>query len=41
MQYSVLGIPTLLFFKAGEVKERITGYLPKDKLIAKFSHHFN
>lgn len=41
MQYSVLGIPTLLFFKEGEVKERITGYLPKDKLIAKFSPHFN
>lgn len=41
MQYSVLGIPTLLFFKEGEVKERVTGYLPKDKLIAKFSPHFN
>jgi len=41
MQYSVLGIPTLLFFKEGEVKERITGYLPKDKLISKFSPHFN
>ena len=41
MQYSVLGIPTLLFFKEGEIKERITGYLPKDKLIAKFSPHFN
>lgn len=41
MQYSVLGIPTLLFFKEGEIKERITGYLPKDKLVAKFSPHFN
>jgi thioredoxin 1 len=41
MQYSVLGIPTLLFFKEGEIKERITGYIPKDKLIAKFSPHFN
>jgi thioredoxin 1 len=41
MQYSVLGIPTLLFFKQGEVKERITGYLPKDKLVAKFSPHFH
>ena len=41
MQYSVLGIPTLLFFKGGEIKERITGYMPKDKLIAKFSPHFN
>lgn len=41
MQYSVLGIPTLLFFKEGEIKERITGYLPKDKLVAKFSPHLN
>ena len=41
MQYSVLGIPTLLFFKGGEIKERVTGYLPKDKLVAKFSPHFN
>jgi thioredoxin 1 len=41
MQYSVLGIPTLLFFKGGEIKERITGYMPKDKLVAKFSPHFN
>lgn len=41
MQYSVLGIPTLLFFKEGEIKERVTGYMPKDKLVAKFSSHFN
>ena len=38
-QYGVLGIPTLLFFKGGEIKERITGYMPKDKLVAKFSPH--
>ena len=41
MQYSVLGIPTLLFFKGGELKERVTGYMPKDKLVAKFSPHLN
>jgi len=41
MQYGVLGIPTLLFFKHGEIKERITGFMPKDKLVAKFSPHFN
>jgi thioredoxin 1 len=40
MQYGVMGIPTLLFIKSGEVKERVTGFLPKDKLIAKFSPHF-
>lgn len=41
MQYSVLGIPTLLFFKGGEIKERVTGYMPKDKLVSKFTPHFN
>jgi thioredoxin 1 len=41
MKYGVMGIPTLLFFKQGEIKERITGYIPKDKLVAKFSPHFN
>jgi thioredoxin len=41
MQYGVMGIPTLLFMKGGEVKERVTGYLPKDKLTARFTPHFN
>ena len=41
MKYGVMGIPTLLFFKNGEIKERVTGYQPKDKLTAKFSPHFN
>jgi len=40
-QYGVMGIPTLLFFKGGEIKERITGYMPKDKLVARFTPHFN
>ena len=41
MQYGVMGIPTLLFMKSGEVKERITGFMPREKLIARFSPHFN
>jgi thioredoxin len=41
MQFGVMGIPTLLFFKGGEIKERITGYMAKEKLIARFSPHFN
>ena len=39
MQYGVLGIPTLMLFKGGEIKERITGYQPKDKLVAKVTPH--
>jgi thioredoxin 1 len=39
MQFNVMGIPTLLFFVEGEVKDRVTGYQPKDKLVAKFTQH--
>lgn len=39
MRYGVLGIPTLLLFEAGTVTERVTGYQPKDKLIARFAPH--
>ena len=39
MQYGVLGIPTLMLFKSGEVKERVTGYQPKDKLVTKMNPH--
>ncbi|MEW5827446.1 MAG: thioredoxin [Chloroflexota bacterium] len=39
-QYGVMGIPTLILFKDGQVAERLSGYQPKDKLIKKFSPHF-
>lgn len=39
MQYGVMGIPTLILFKSGEVKERLTGYTPKDKIAAKVTPH--
>ncbi|GMV35427.1 MAG: hypothetical protein AMXMBFR60_32560 [Chloroflexota bacterium] len=39
MQYGVMGIPTLMLFKSGQIKERITGYLPKDKIEAKVAPH--
>ncbi len=35
-QYRVQSIPTLLFFKNGEVVERIVGVVPKSKLTAIF-----
>jgi len=41
MKFGVMGIPTLLFMKGGEVKERVTGFMPKEKLVAKFGPHFN
>ena len=39
MQYGIMGIPTLMLFKGGEIKERISGYMPREKLIAKFLPH--
>jgi len=39
MQYGVLGIPTLMLFKGGEIKERLTGYQSKDKLVSKRNVH--
>jgi thioredoxin 1 len=39
MQYGVMGIPTLMLFKSGEVRERVTGYQPKDRLLARVSPH--
>lgn len=35
MQFQVLGVPTLLLFKDGEVRERLTGYQPKDRILAR------
>jgi thioredoxin 1 len=32
--YEVLGIPNLVFFKDGEVVDRIVGAVPKEQLIA-------
>jgi len=37
--YGVRSIPTLLFFKDGELKETIIGALPQDKIIDVISKH--
>jgi thioredoxin 1 len=39
-QFGVMGIPTLILFKEGEAVERITGYMPKDRLLAKLTPYF-
>jgi thioredoxin 1 len=39
VQYGVMGVPTLMLFVQGKVSERITGYQPKDRIIAKFKPH--
>src|SRR5690606_18445386 len=32
--YGIMGIPTLILFKDGEAVGRVTGYKPKDKIVA-------
>jgi thioredoxin 1 len=40
VRYGIRGIPTLLFFKGGELKETMVGALPKDKIVATINKHF-
>jgi len=35
MKYGVMGVPTLILFDGGEVKERLSGYQPKRKILEK------
>ena len=36
---SILGLPTVMLFKDGEMLERVSGYQPKDKLVNRISPH--
>ena len=38
-KFQVMGIPTLILFKDGEAIERITGYMPKERLLSKLTPH--
>jgi thioredoxin 1 len=39
MRYGVMGVPTLILFIGGEDKERLVGYQPKKRILAKFEPH--
>ena len=41
MDYGVMGIPTLILFKGGEAVGRVTGFKPKERIVAelKLSEH--
>ncbi|MBK9124676.1 MAG: thioredoxin [Chloroflexi bacterium] len=41
MRYGIMGIPTLILFKGGQPVARITGALPKDKILSKLVPHLN
>ncbi len=39
MKYGVMSIPTLILFKNGQPVERLVGYQPKERLLAKIKPH--
>ncbi len=39
MKFQVMSIPTLLLFKNGQVVEKLIGYMPKERLMAKLQPH--
>lgn len=41
VKFGVRGIPTLILFKGGQALERISGYMPKDRLVDKLTPHLN
>ncbi|MCX6566579.1 MAG: thioredoxin [Candidatus Aminicenantes bacterium] len=40
-KYGIRGIPTLLLFKGGDLKESIVGAVSKDKIVAAISKHLS
>ncbi len=43
MDYGILGIPTLILFKGGEAVSRVTGFKPKERIVAELhlAEHVN
>jgi thioredoxin 1 len=39
LQYEVMGMPTLILFKAGQPVERLSGYMAKDRILNKLKPH--
>ena len=39
--YGVMGLPTVMLFRRGQLLERVSGYQPKDKLVGKISPHLS
>ena len=39
MKYGVMGVPTLILFKDGEPVERLTGFVPRNKIESALNPH--
>jgi thioredoxin 1 len=40
-RYGVMGLPTLLVFKRGQLVETLTGFVPRDRLLQKLLPHLD
>lgn len=40
-QYGVMGIPTTMLFKGQDIPVRVTGFLPKPRLVKKIAAHIS
>jgi thioredoxin 1 len=40
VKYDVMGVPSLILFKNGNIAARITGFRPKKQLVTTFEPHF-
>jgi len=41
MAYEVMSIPTLILFQNGEPQERLTGFMQRERILAKLKPHLN
>jgi thioredoxin 1 len=39
LKYSIMGVPSLILFKDGEIAARVTGFRPKQHLVSTFEPH--
>ena len=39
MRYQVMGVPTLMLFVKGKLVQRVTGFMPKKKLVEKLEQY--
>lgn len=39
VQYGVMSVPTLILFKAGQPVERLVGYMPRERILARLNPH--
>lgn len=41
MRFGVMGVPTLILFKGGEAVDRLTGFMPKQRILDRFAPHLD